>query len=306
MIHEPLNETHVTDPPFKFSPYNGQRVGFTSGPLFQLPEGVTREQYIRDFSAFPWNFNPWTGYARSGKDVRDDPQGARLVPPGQVPLHPNPPPAPPHEHQLYKDGDPNIPEVLCDRDGRVALAQCKVCGQAEGDLEDSCPVPMTDVEMWILANASTMIPFRGASTQAIPVYAVRQLLQGKVLVDADVLVDAIDELARRANYLNEMSLSNDSETVTAIQAELEKALALTVNLKGLDGYDVLNLAPLQGERGIKFKGLRAAVKRAKEKSGYMTATGNLCEDCPPIGYPTDKTRCDECPRQLHAGVGSDV
>jgi len=23
----------------------------------------------------------------------------------------------------------------------------------------------------------------------------------------------------------------------------------------------------------------------------------LCEDCPPVGYPTDKTRCDECPRK---------
>ena len=22
----------------------------------------------------------------------------------------------------------------------------------------------------------------------------------------------------------------------------------------------------------------------------------LCEDCPPVGYPTDKTRCDPCPR----------
>ena len=24
-----------------------------------------------------------------------------------------------------------------------------------------------------------------------------------------------------------------------------------------------------------------------------------CSDCPPLGYPTDKTRCDECPRRLH-------
>lgn len=24
----------------------------------------------------------------------------------------------------------------------------------------------------------------------------------------------------------------------------------------------------------------------------------LCSDCPPIGYPTDKTRCDSCPRFL--------
>ena len=25
--------------------------------------------------------------------------------------------------------------------------------------------------------------------------------------------------------------------------------------------------------------------------------GKLCEDCPPIGYPTDKTRCCDCPRK---------
>lgn len=23
----------------------------------------------------------------------------------------------------------------------------------------------------------------------------------------------------------------------------------------------------------------------------------LCSDCPPVGYPTDKTRCVECPRR---------
>ncbi len=25
-----------------------------------------------------------------------------------------------------------------------------------------------------------------------------------------------------------------------------------------------------------------------------------CSDCPPVGYPTDKTRCNECPRRLTA------
>jgi len=24
----------------------------------------------------------------------------------------------------------------------------------------------------------------------------------------------------------------------------------------------------------------------------------LCEDCPPEGYPTDKTRCATCPRRV--------
>ena len=23
----------------------------------------------------------------------------------------------------------------------------------------------------------------------------------------------------------------------------------------------------------------------------------LCSDCPPVGYPTDRTRCEECPRR---------
>jgi hypothetical protein len=30
----------------------------------------------------------------------------------------------------------------------------------------------------------------------------------------------------------------------------------------------------------------------------------LCEDCPPIGYPTDKTRCTPCPRRAPAPVAS--
>lgn len=25
--------------------------------------------------------------------------------------------------------------------------------------------------------------------------------------------------------------------------------------------------------------------------------GELCEDCPPVGYPTDDTRCMPCPRR---------
>lgn len=24
----------------------------------------------------------------------------------------------------------------------------------------------------------------------------------------------------------------------------------------------------------------------------------LCSDCPPVGYPTDRTRCDTCPRRI--------
>lgn len=31
-----------------------------------------------------------------------------------------------------------------------------------------------------------------------------------------------------------------------------------------------------------------------EKTGDSST---LCEDCPPVGYPTDKTRCLPCPRR---------
>lgn len=29
-----------------------------------------------------------------------------------------------------------------------------------------------------------------------------------------------------------------------------------------------------------------------------------CSDCPPEGYPTDKTRCSECPRKKPTLVGT--
>jgi hypothetical protein len=29
----------------------------------------------------------------------------------------------------------------------------------------------------------------------------------------------------------------------------------------------------------------------------LMRAGDLCSDCPPAGYPTDKTRCAECPRR---------
>jgi NTP pyrophosphatase (non-canonical NTP hydrolase) len=44
-------------------------------------------------------------------------------------------------HQLWKDGDYSVPLEICDRNGQVALALCKVCGKGEGDLQIECPGP---------------------------------------------------------------------------------------------------------------------------------------------------------------------
>jgi translation initiation factor 2 gamma subunit (eIF-2gamma) len=32
--------------------------------------------------------------------------------------------------------------------------------------------------------------------------------------------------------------------------------------------------------------------------------GERCSDCPPDGYPTDKTRCGDCPRRKPVRIGT--
>ena len=41
-----------------------------------------------------------------------------------------------------------------------------------------------------------------------------------------------------------------------------------------------------------MKGVKAA-----DLQGAHCMSAALCDDCPPLGYPTDKTRCLECPRR---------
>ncbi len=43
------------------------------------------------------------------------------------------------EHQFFKDTDKDRPDLICDRNGKVVLALCKVCGLVEGSLTTDCP-----------------------------------------------------------------------------------------------------------------------------------------------------------------------
>ena len=40
-----------------------------------------------------------------------------------------------------------------------------------------------------------------------------------------------------------------------------------------------------------------ATLRIRHHEPCPEALAVLCDDCPPAGYPTDKTRCEECPRR---------
>ncbi len=49
-----------------------------------------------------------------------------------------------------------------------------------------------------------------------------------------------------------------------------------------------------------------ALARAAFQSTESRSKDGLCSDCPPQGYPTNETRCDECPRAaLRAINGGD-
>lgn len=45
------------------------------------------------------------------------------------------------QHVYYKREDADAPKAIKDRNGDVALAQCRVCRQAECELEPTCPGP---------------------------------------------------------------------------------------------------------------------------------------------------------------------
>ena len=57
------------------------------------------------------------------------------------------------KHDLYKDGDDNIPYDITDRNGDVVLALCKVCGGVECALPTNCPGrKLTSEELDLICN----------------------------------------------------------------------------------------------------------------------------------------------------------
>lgn len=52
--------------------------------------------------------------------------------------------------------------------------------------------------------------------------------------------------------------------------------------------------------------MRPTQQVAREDAPSPVAAGDeLCEDCPPVDYPTDKTRCDPCPRRATLTKGGE-
>jgi len=58
-------------------------------------------------------------------------------------------------HNIYQDGDENVPEVICDSNGSVTLGLCKTCGRGEIELEEPC------IPRKVMAHPNLSAPYGG-------------------------------------------------------------------------------------------------------------------------------------------------
>lgn len=65
-----------------------------------------------------------------------------------------------------------------------------------------------------------------------------------------------------------------------------------------------NTAPRQADSAAVGRGMAGPLTEPEARPVTPTAQ-DLCEDCPPIGYPTDETRCTPCPRRSQAKTKGD-
>ena len=80
------------------------------------------------------------------------------------------------------------------------------------------------------------------------------------------------------------------------------ALAREIH-RGIDEYPLPTCGAKDIEAALEEAwalGRQSGRREANEGDHEIGAGLLACSECPPLGYPTDKTRCDECPRRLHS------
>ena len=66
--------------------------------------------------------------------------------------------------------------------------------------------------------------------------------------------------------------------------------ALAKIIRTYDAYRRRGVIPAP----VEYEAVVAAINDARK---IMAPQYQFCDDCPPVGYPTDKTRCAPCPRR---------
>lgn len=95
-------------------------------------------------------------------------------------------------HDLFKSGDAAAPDSIKDRNGAVALAQCKRCGRAEAELSEPCTPPPTTP----LTTAVTLLRDKYRIKRNVD-YAVLERGGEVVVFGYEVIFDSVREVLQR-------------------------------------------------------------------------------------------------------------
>lgn len=168
------------------------------------------------------------------------------------------------KHQLWEKGDAGLPTVLTDRNGDVVLGMCRVCGQAEAELEDACPGykwPEGAVALvwsavglgkWVTADSSTGtwgvdladVPMPAGWDWRVPV--MRQ--QPTRAIDLARVRASVQSLL---NWIDDWAETPGESGIEAIAEEAEAVLALIDGQKeaprGPDQLDLCDLCRVREE-----------------------------------------------------------
>ena len=115
----------------------------------------------------------------------------------------------------------------------------------------------------------------------------------------DTMCDAYHRLGK-LGWSNAIYCPKDGSSFEVIEAGSTGIFRAHYSGKWPDGtWWVEDGGDLWPSRPILWRPIQNAAKPADESAIA------LCSDCPPIGYPTDKTRCAECPRKTDChGTGT--
>jgi hypothetical protein len=164
------------------------------------------------------------------------------------------------EHDLYQDGDPGVPDAICDGNGQVALGLCKRCGKAECELDGPCssPEPMIDklkrgeVAVTITEAERILAAAYGVAPKAVDFVQRDSAEPGlsSFIVRKPTLVPALADPEARVGDLAAEQLAMCMEAVDLVEG-WAKAVRAEVERRLVNGGDVPGFKLVEGRKGAR-------------------------------------------------------
>lgn len=163
------------------------------------------------------------------------------------------------EHDFYTDADDSPPRAICDGAGSVCLSLCKICGQAEGELEAVCPGPKTTVpavdalksgEIAVTISEAERIiaAAHGVAPKAVDYWNDDEGADHRFIVKKPTIRPALDEPEDRIGALDDDHLAVCMDAVDLVEGWC-KAVRAETERRMLTGKPVPGWKLVQGKQG---------------------------------------------------------